>query len=615
MSSSEEEALRGNDEVEVEAEIVSTPSDFETTSHNTNPFAASEPVESAPVPADVIKRRVDNKEETEELGNNITSMSIGDTQLKEKKAENNISAPVEIKKAARRKPPAPRRKPPPPRPARKSNVSKPISTVSQPIDAPVNVNKPVKTEVNDKSTVVGDDDDDEQRAQKLEKKGEKLIVGFRPTHTSHAQCAATPPPETSMASSDTLSHEETPEVNSEEVNTPSESQLKENLTLNSVSPSVKRTSLKSKKKKNSGLFSGLFAKKPAAIKWSSCEVAAWLELLGLDMYTERFLSNGVDGSTLLELDTRQFMNGLGITNECHIVSLELGVLQLVVERIDYDNWEWTAEKVQEWLKLRGFGSLVKCFKDAAIHGGVLFNVDFKYFIEKVGIKSINGSPIFADSLAASIERAKTVGNRISEMRHGERLEDINSPGVYVVKGNGYEENNTGETIELQDWGSVQVEEWLKKQHVVHLSSTFRQHGVNGTILLSLTREKMEKQMGLTEIQAIVLAKGIYRLKRMQRKGISSFFRKNKTKGLQAQRVDRKQLQKLERSKSGIPVAQRIDFDVEMEVEREMMAIEGNVQPNSMAHRAKKFGEVLNKMRSVKSENNLNKLAENAEIYN
>mmetsp|Transcript_21890 Transcript_21890/g.26614 ORF Transcript_21890/g.26614 Transcript_21890/m.26614 type:complete len:630 (-) Transcript_21890:2112-4001(-) len=533
------------------------------------------------------------EEDTGSGSNNYVSGSSGAGLTSSKNVP-----PVKLEKKLRlkNKPPAPTRRPPPPTPVRRTKVSRPVTTAEDGQSSPSATGTSTATKVvkfqNEsvqfESIFKKNEISPESTLSPAGEKGkptletDKLLVGFK---TPDSNANVEPPVQSqSTAKVDT---------------TPSTGGFDSTMVM---SPALRKSCMKAKKRSNR--FRGLFTKKVPAMKWSSCEVAGWLELLGLEDYAERFLANGVDGSTLLELDTRQFAQGLGVTNECHIVSLELGVMQLILEKIDYDHWEWSAEKVQKWLTLRGFACLRECFREAAIHGGVLFNVEFKYFMEIVGVKKINKSPIFAESLALSIERAKTVGSRISEMSHNESPADIDGPGVFVVNEKAAESNH--ETIDVQDWGQNDIEQWLKKQHVGHLAKTFNLHGVNGTILLTLTRERMEKQMDLTEIQAIVLAKGLYRLKRMQRKGLGSFFRSKSTKKLtNSQSGDRL---KLARAKSSIPVAQRIDFDVEMEVEMELAEIENqHSNNNSLTHKAKKFGDVLHKMRSVKSENNLERM--------
>mmetsp|Transcript_9288 Transcript_9288/g.10591 ORF Transcript_9288/g.10591 Transcript_9288/m.10591 type:complete len:666 (+) Transcript_9288:110-2107(+) len=509
-------------------------------------------------------------------------------ELQDPKGEENSQPASTIKRVeksrVRIKPPAPTRRPPPPVPTRKVALQK---SAAASVTNDSKVKSPSKRVKFQSDVNVGQSTTNHSRESGVASgKPEKSQV---PAKESVRENRSAPSRITSEQSSKSSFTSDSPK--------PSISRSKscgDFDTTAVMNPAFRKSFLKVKKRRSGGFLRSMLKKNPAALKWSSCEVAAWLELLGLESYAEKFLANGVDGSTLLELDTRQFAQGLGVTNELHIVSLELGVMQLLLERIDYDKWDWSAEKVSKWLSLRGFGCLTETFKDAAIHGGVLFNVEMSYLMNTVGVKKINSSPIFAESLSASIERAKSVGSRIMEMRHSEPPLGLDRPGVFFVHD---QIDGSADNREILDWGPTDVEEWLKKQHVGHLAETFNRHGINGTILVELTRERLEKQMGLTEIQAIVLAKGLYRLKRMQRKGLGSLFRSRSSKKLS--NLQKSGELQLARARSEIPVAQRIDFDVEMEVEMELAS--KGAYPKTMANRAKKFGEVLSSLHSEKKQ--------------
>ena len=110
-----------------------------------------------------------------------------------------------------------------------------------------------------------------------------------------------------------------------------------------------------------------------ALSWGTPRVAA-LCLLGLGQYADAFLENGVDGALLLTLSKDQLERCLHIDDPMHRYSLEVGIYDLKNKQIDYDSWEWTADGVLEWLHKRGLGMLMPTFRQAAVHGGVLFRL-------------------------------------------------------------------------------------------------------------------------------------------------------------------------------------------------------------------------------------------------
>jgi len=229
-------------------------------------------------------------------------------------------------------------------------------------------------------------------------------------------------------------------------------------------------------------------RKMAARKWSSKQVTTWLEMLGLGQYSYHFAANGVDGHTLFELSREHVRDGLGIHDQRHLVSLEYGMLDLVERRFSGDveaDWEWSCVNVGVWLDARGLGALKQRFAEAAVHGGVLFRLTQEQFETLLGV---GPDPLLLMSLVASVERARVVGRRPAS-----------------------------EEDSVADWGPDRVGQWLESLSLAHLDPAFRQHAVNGSILLKLTPVLMKKVIGLTDIQAIVVERAIKKLARRQRR--------------------------------------------------------------------------------------------------
>ena len=222
-------------------------------------------------------------------------------------------------------------------------------------------------------------------------------------------------------------------------------------------------------------------KRLPAYKWSAVEVRAWLNALGLAQYGATFLENGVDGATLMTLSTDQVREGLGMSDENHVRSFSFGLEDLKTRAVtSVEAWEWTMDKTVAWLEMRGLSSLAGVFRDAAVHGGVLFRLSRDEFAE-LGIGAESCLTLMA--LLASIERARVVGPR---------------PATDVA---------------VPDWGPNRVRDWLESLHLGHLAPVFRQHAVNGALLLKLDAGIMCEELGVTEIQGMVLERGIARLRR------------------------------------------------------------------------------------------------------
>ena len=227
------------------------------------------------------------------------------------------------------------------------------------------------------------------------------------------------------------------------------------------------------------------------MSWSPPRVAAWLRLLGLGKYVHSFLENGVDGALLMKLKRDQIENCLGIKNPMHQHSLEAGILDLKQKVIDYDNWEWSADRVLDWLHAKGLGMLAPVFSVRAIHGGVLFRASSD-MIENVLAKGMD-SKLIAMSLAMGIKRAKSISL-------GKCSDDDGS---------------------VASWGPAEVRKWLHANHMGHLETMFAYHAIHGYILLKLNADILEKRMGCTELQTIVILRSIKELKKVEKKGKSA----------------------------------------------------------------------------------------------
>lgn len=216
--------------------------------------------------------------------------------------------------------------------------------------------------------------------------------------------------------------------------------------------------------------------------WSAPMVATWLNLIGLSEYVPRFLENGVDGPTLLDLRKDQFERCLGLSNPLHEASLLWALDDLKGKVIDYTTWEWNCTGVMQWLSTRGLELLIGRFQSAAVHGSVLFRLSKADFASRLHVGELGESELILDSLWYSVQRARKVG-------------------YYQEQGN------------FLDWGPLEIRGWLESINLGHLNDTFREHAVNGTLLPYLDGVKLRRIMKLTEIQTLVLTKAIQRLKR------------------------------------------------------------------------------------------------------
>ena len=134
--------------------------------------------------------------------------------------------------------------------------------------------------------------------------------------------------------------------------------------------------------------------------------------------------------------------------------------------------------------------LMPTFRQAAVHGGVLFRLRPEKATQELSINS-HGSDLIPTSLFIAIDHAKRIGER----RHG------------ALNGSG-----------IKDWGLAEVKIWLTENHMGHLEPRFRAHAIHGALLLKLTRDVLENFIGFTEIQSIAIMRGIKQLKKAHRKG-------------------------------------------------------------------------------------------------
>lgn len=226
-----------------------------------------------------------------------------------------------------------------------------------------------------------------------------------------------------------------------------------------------------------------------AATWNSPMVGAWLCIIGLDVYLDKFLENGVDGVTLLYLKSSQYQRCLGISNESHAYSLRLGLRLLKSTRLDYSHWEWSCDATQRWLDQRNFSCVSQVFKDNAVHGGVLFSFTkskLKDFLSNLASFDQNlFSPIVFKSLWYSIKRVKKTKTSFLY------------PEKYV-----------------EDWGEVEIERWLSRINLAHLKQRFSSHGINGTCVVRLTQKDLFSIMGLTELQSKVIIRHIRTLRQV-----------------------------------------------------------------------------------------------------
>lgn len=236
-------------------------------------------------------------------------------------------------------------------------------------------------------------------------------------------------------------------------------------------------------------------------QWTSFQVCSWLKLIGLEKYTGTFLVNAVDGSTLLELSRSHFKLGLGVNDEDHLTSLQVGICLLLSARkgkyakSTFFN-DWSLNKTLSWCDRRGFGILKDRLRERAVHGGVLLFVNLDYLIEKViSIRTITNSSVIIASLKASILRERNIESSL----HKQLYQNKRRSASFLES-------------EVLSWGLAEVEEWLKSVNIGHKIGNFRQHCVNGTILLDLDY-KMMREMGLSEILSIVLVKALNHLRR------------------------------------------------------------------------------------------------------
>mmetsp|Transcript_11424 Transcript_11424/g.25182 ORF Transcript_11424/g.25182 Transcript_11424/m.25182 type:complete len:810 (+) Transcript_11424:124-2553(+) len=125
--------------------------------------------------------------------------------------------------------------------------------------------------------------------------------------------------------------------------------------------------------------------------WTSEQVGAWLDLLGLDIYKERFSQNAVNGEVLMHTSEAELVMSMDMTQR-HKVSLlaglsllrgadegipsALGAALLVPPRpprpLNFQRWGWGCEDVRLWLDALGFGLMWVELQNAGLHGALLF---------------------------------------------------------------------------------------------------------------------------------------------------------------------------------------------------------------------------------------------------
>lgn len=232
------------------------------------------------------------------------------------------------------------------------------------------------------------------------------------------------------------------------------------------------------------------AKRPLACqKWTCFQVTEFLDACGLGAYSQLFEEQGVDGPILLELSPDQIERGMHMDNGMHMISLITAVQLLMEGKIKrVDEWEWTCTRTSEWLSAKGLDCLVDRFQEFAVHGGVLFQLTQDEFVSELGVNNA----LILMSLMTSIDRAKQVG----PVKFGDSI---------------------------ADWSLSQVKVWLEGLSLAHLHSVFRMYGINGSLLLHLDRDMMTHEMGLTEIQAMVLEKAIAKLQKQAAQEAKSWF--------------------------------------------------------------------------------------------
>lgn len=223
-------------------------------------------------------------------------------------------------------------------------------------------------------------------------------------------------------------------------------------------------------------------KEPEYTKWGLKQTLFWLECIGLRKhYEQAFRKNGINGVVLEMLELPDFERDFGVSKVQHKLSLERALRELRDgKHPSYHEWQWTADAVSEWLEGRGLSVLADHFRDNGVHGGVLFSLSKQSFQDFFGVCEFSKAK--SDLILESLWQAIC------------RTDEENGP-----------QKDVGQ---VSDWGRKEVDAWLKDIDLGHLQGVFKDHHVNGALLLSLcdqesffSKESLIYTMKLSRTQA------------------------------------------------------------------------------------------------------------------
>lgn len=115
--------------------------------------------------------------------------------------------------------------------------------------------------------------------------------------------------------------------------------------------------------------------------WSVSDVGMWLQQLGLGAYLVAFADSSVDGDLLSDVSDHLLLSTLKMSNAVHRRSFRAGVEVLFRRGARTGVAAWSLNDVLAWLHSIELSALTDAFRDAAVHGALLQQLDGALFDE------------------------------------------------------------------------------------------------------------------------------------------------------------------------------------------------------------------------------------------
>lgn len=115
--------------------------------------------------------------------------------------------------------------------------------------------------------------------------------------------------------------------------------------------------------------------------WSVSDVGVWLQQLGLGACLVAFAESSVDGDLLSDVSDHLLLTTLKMNNAVHRRSFRAAVDVLFRRGARVGVAAWSLNDVLAWLHSIELGALTDAFRDAAVHGALLLQLDGALFDE------------------------------------------------------------------------------------------------------------------------------------------------------------------------------------------------------------------------------------------